>query len=200
MIGEDHRVVNNDFEGLTGTSSRSALSLMDGVPDSPLNGHSRVKRAVIAFNTFVDCRSTILIGLRGSKTTLPPEGCTIANNIILGGSSPLVRVETAPVGLAWTGNILFGASTGVPPEPGLRTIDPKLARGAFGLMRPVAGSPALGTAEGDFPSVADDIDGQPRGTRKDVGCDQSSPEAPPRAFPTVDEVGPGWMRGRSPSG
>jgi poly(beta-D-mannuronate) lyase len=200
VIGEDHRVVNNYFEGLTGTGSSSAMSLRNGIPDSPLKGYFQVKRAVIAFNTFVDCRSTFAIGLRGAGASLPPESCTIADNVVLRGGSPLVRVETAASDVSWRGNIMFGAEPGLATGTGVRVIDPKLSRGADGLWRPSANSPVIGAAVGELPFVADDLDGQPRGPRKDVGCDQWSPPPVPRSFPRPDEVGPSWRRGLASGG
>jgi poly(beta-D-mannuronate) lyase len=195
VIGEDHRVVNNYFEGLTGTGVRSALTLMNGIPDSEPNGYFQVKRAVIAFNTFVDCRSTFVIGYSGNgarRPTLPPVGGTIANNVVLRGDGPMVRFETASPDLAWRGNLVFGVATGLPPEDELRAIDPKLERSADGLLRPVVDSPVVGASVGDFPTVVDDLDGRPRGPRKDVGCHQWSPVPAREALPNRGEVGPSW--------
>ncbi len=42
IIGEDHLVTNNYLEGLTGDDSRSAISFMNGVPNSPLNEYFQV--------------------------------------------------------------------------------------------------------------------------------------------------------------
>jgi poly(beta-D-mannuronate) lyase len=78
VIGEDHIVVNNYFAGLAGEGSRSALTMMNGIPDSPLAGYLQVKRALIEFNTFVDCYSGILIGRVSDDPKggiLPPKDC-----------------------------------------------------------------------------------------------------------------------------
>ena len=52
--------------------------------------------------------------------------------------------------------------------------DPQLAEGPDHLWRPTGTSPALGAAVGDFAFVKEDIDGQPRGGKRDIGCDQRS--------------------------
>lgn len=195
VIGEDHRVVNNYFEALAGEDSRSALTLMNGIPDSPLSGYFQVKHAVIAFNTFVDCRS-LLIGRVSNDPpggVLPPQGGAIANNIFAGSHGPLLRVVTAPAGMRWEGNLLHGAAAGVPELNGIRLADPQLVKAADGLFRPAPSSPALRAAEGDYPWVEEDIDGQLRRGRKDAGCDQASTAPVRRRALTARDAGPHWL-------
>jgi poly(beta-D-mannuronate) lyase len=198
VIGEEHRVVNNYLEGLAGSGAKSALSVMDGIPNSPLDGYFQVKRALIAFNSVIDCRASLVLGLGAGShgASLPPEECVIANNLITSRTGPLMRVVDAPIRLTWQGNLFHGADLGVAPVAGIRVGDPELVRAPDGLWRPGRTSPALGAAEGDFPFVREDIDGQPRGRRKDVGCDQAS-EAPVKRRPlTPRDVGPDWLRDR----
>ncbi|MDB6034415.1 MAG: hypothetical protein JWM16_4753, partial [Verrucomicrobiales bacterium] len=63
IIGEDHKVFNNYFADLSGTGTRSALTFMLALTNSPLNGYFQVKRAVVAFNTFVNCAASLRIGV-----------------------------------------------------------------------------------------------------------------------------------------
>jgi poly(beta-D-mannuronate) lyase len=200
VIGEGHRVINNYFEGLEGDGSRSALSMMNGQVDSPLNGYFQVKNAVIAFNTFVDNQSNFAIGLgEGRENTLPPRDCLIANNVVVGSRAPLIHVSSSPIGLKWAGNIMSGADLGIPVSPGITVSDPKLIRGEGGLWRPSGTSPALGAAMGEFAFVREDIDGQARSGKLDVGCDQHSEQPILRHPLTTDLVGPPWLR-RDPRG
>jgi poly(beta-D-mannuronate) lyase len=195
IIGEDHKVYNNYFEGLEGDGTRSALSMMHGIPNSPLHGYFQVKRAVVAFNTFVDCRATMLLGIRGSNPEggrLPPEDCLIANNLVQSSHGPLVQAASAPIDLRWKSNLMHGANLGIEPADGIRQEDPKLRRAADGLWRPAADSIALGQADDGFPFVTDDIDGQPRGSKPDIGCDQASAAATTRQPLTRAMVGPSW--------
>lgn len=197
IINQDQRVVNNYLADLAGTDTYAALCLMNGIPQSPPEGYDQVQRAVVAFNTLVHCRQSFVIGYQSpsrKEATLAPAGGIIANNVVVSASAPLVRVMTAPSGLLWKGNFLYGAEPGVrdaihssPPDPGLEP-------GSGGLWRPRAGSPVLGAASGDFPEINTDIDGQPRPARKDAGCDQRSDE-PVRVGPlTAADVGPAWRR------
>jgi poly(beta-D-mannuronate) lyase len=197
VIGEDHRVVNNYFAELTGTGARSALSFMQGIPDSPLSGYFQVKRAAVLFNTVVNCRSPLEVGVKGDKTTLPPVDCAVANNVISGSQGPLVRLTAVPAGWTWQGNVAWGAVTGLPAEPGVRELDPQLSRDDTGIWRPLPESPLRGAAAGAFPDVSEDIDGQPRPESKDVGCDQLSPTAPPFRPLTPDAAGPSWAEKRA---
>jgi poly(beta-D-mannuronate) lyase len=195
IIGEDHRVYNNYFGNLTGEDSRAALSMMNGIPNSPLNAYFQVQRAIVAFNTFVDCRETFVLGLASDNPeggTLPPKDCTIANNLIVGREAPLVRYATQPDQLHWEANHFHGAELGIPDTPGLHSADPKLDRAEDGLMRPGKTSPVRGSAAATFVFVEDDIDGHLRGSQPDIGCDQASSAPPQRRPLTASEVGPSW--------
>jgi poly(beta-D-mannuronate) lyase len=202
IIGEDHRVYNNYFANLTGEGSRAAISMMNGIPSSPLSGYFQVQRAMVAFNTFVDCRENFVLGLASDNPkggTLPPKDCTIANNLIVGREAPLVRYASQPDHLRWEANLFHGAALGIPDMPGWRQVDPKLNRADEGLLRPAADSPARGNAAAMFPFVTDDIDGQPRGVKPDIGCDEISTQPPQRRPLTSDEVGPSWPSLLAPS-
>jgi poly(beta-D-mannuronate) lyase len=195
VIGEGHRVVNNYFADLEGDGSRSAITLTSGLENSPLSGYFQVKDAVIAFNTLVGNKSNLAIGeAESKKNTLAPQDCLIANNIVVGDRAPLVDQGAAPIRLRWEGNLMFGAELGIATPPGVALVDPKLAPGTGGLLRPAETSPALGAAAGAFDDVTQDIDGQRRAGRRDAGCDQRSDE--PVAYHPLapGDVGPSWRR------
>ena len=196
IIGEDHRVFNNYFVDLMGTGYRSALTFMLGVPDSALNEYWQVQRAEVAFNTFVNCRVSMLIGMAHStlNTTLPPLDCVIANNIVWSSNAPLIEQRVAPINMAWEGNLMHGASLGITPPAGITLVNPQLALAADGLWRPATNSPALGGAAGSYPSVVNDMDGQPRTGAKDIGSDQASAAPVTRRPLGPADVGPSWMR------
>jgi poly(beta-D-mannuronate) lyase len=189
IIGEDHRVFNNYVTGTDGSSMKSALTIMNGVPNSPLNRYFQVKRAVVAFNTFVDNSHTFDIGAgKDSELSLPPLDCVIANNIVQGTSSPLITLTDVPVNMTWQGNIFYGATLGVTQPQGITIVNPLLS--ADGLWRPVASSPAVDAAVGSFPYVSIDMDGQARTGQFDIGADEVS-AAPVALRPlTRKDVGP----------
>lgn len=83
IIGEDHIVTGNLFDGLTGDDERSAMCFMLGIPDSVPNGYFQVKHAKVTNNTFVNCEHNILIGMSGNKKAkLPPVESEISGNHI----------------------------------------------------------------------------------------------------------------------
>ena len=148
----------------------------------------------MAFNTLVDCKCSLWIGLPGKGATLPPQNCVIANNLVFSEQGPLVRIETEPAGFKWQGNLFYGAELGLPDVNSVKQLDPQLTKSSEGLYRPAGRSPAVGAATGSFAEIKDDIDGQPRGVKKDVGCDQASTTPVMRRPLTPADVGPQWLR------
>ncbi len=89
IIGEDHRVINNYLADLGGNNTRSAISMMNGIPESPANGYFQVKRAMVASNTVVNCAVSVTIGIGDDKrATLAPQSSTFAQNVIVGRQGP----------------------------------------------------------------------------------------------------------------
>lgn len=198
IIGEDHKIFNNYFSGLYGSSLKSALPIMNGVPNSPLNRYFQVKNALVAFNTFVDCRYSIILGAgEDSELSLPPENCTIANNVVL-TNFKIITQEDAPINLTWEGNIMQGSSLGIPQPAGITLTNPKLYFAEDSLWRPDTASPVIGAAVGSYPFVLDDMDGHPRSANRDVGADQLSQEPILRRPLTANDVMPEWMKNPVP--
>ena len=197
IIGEDHTVFNNYFDGLTGEDERSALSMMNGITNSPLFGYFQVKHAQVLFNTFVNCSNNFTIGVvgtdgNGTVGTLPPIDSTNANNIVYGSAAPLVNIVTAPTNILWEGNYFYGVTVGI-TNSGIATNNPMLVLSGDGLWRPATNSPVLGAAAGSYTFVTNDFDGQPRVGAKDVGCDQASALPQTRRPLGVMDVGPDWI-------
>jgi poly(beta-D-mannuronate) lyase len=193
IIGEDHVVINNYISGTDGSSLKSALTLMDGIPDSPLNGYFQVKRALVAFNTLVNNHYSINLG--GGKDVdniLPPLDCIIANNIVQSTYSPLITQTDSTINTTWQSNIFYGASLGMSPVPaGITITDPKLSTVGGDSIRHLSGtSPAINTAQGTYSMVTLDLDGQTRDLQKDIGADEYSADPYSIRPLTVNDVGP----------
>jgi poly(beta-D-mannuronate) lyase len=84
VINEGHRIFNNFFYKLTGDEFRSALSIMNAIPDSPPSGYAAVKNVIIANNTFVDCSNpwTLCAGANIKNCTVRPESTLLINNLV----------------------------------------------------------------------------------------------------------------------
>jgi len=191
VIGEDHVITNNYMEGV----QNGAFWITAGIQDSPLKGYFRAQRCLIAFNTIVDCKGPDIqldAGMGSSNRTLMPLDITFANNLfVLSKGAALMTGKEDPT-YRWIGNIVSGGAS-MPEHPGIKSIEVKLERGQEMILRPAKDSPVVGAAEGDFPQIKTDIDGQPRSGKLDVGCDQISDDKITDRPLGASDVGPTWF-------
>jgi hypothetical protein len=198
MFGNYHVVVNNVVENSTG----QALEIGGGEIRDDTNSttaHEAVDHALVAFNTFVNDRSSPIQMGDGGKS-FQPSDVTVADNIISGTGGSALSLAGGS-NLHYQGNMLYGVSGGAMPTSGYRTANPKLVLDAGGVYRLSSGSPAIGAALGSYPQVTLDMDGQTRGGTFDVGADQFAASGPNREPLTTADVGPaaGGDGGPSPS-
>ncbi|MCC8243070.1 chondroitinase-B domain-containing protein [Saccharothrix luteola] len=192
VYGQDHKIYNNHFEGLTGTGYDAALQLDGGDVDTSgaLNAHWRVYRATVAHNTFVDNVSNIEIG---ANYSLPPVDLVITDNVVTGSQGKLFNERKAPVNATYAGNIAWptgSATAGVTkPADAVRVVDPLLV-GEGSPYRIGAGSPAIDAGTGRHPFITDDMDGQARTGVADVGADEWSTAPVTRGPLDAGDIGP----------
>jgi len=201
FCGDSMVIVNNYMEGLTGREWDAPLAVINGDADygedKPLTKHYRIRHAVIAYNTLVENASGLEIGYDGGGFQsnwwfYPPEGLTIANNLIVSNRDTVVRIFTPPLSTSWAGNIVYATGTGRLPSQqieGVVVADPRLVR-KDGILRPGAGSPVHGAARAIPYHIKRDMEGQARKTPYDVGSDQWSDEKPANHPLTARDVGP----------
>lgn len=193
VIGEDHVITNNYIENV----KQGGIWLTTGVPDGKLNQYYQADRALVAFNTIVDSAGPYLdlsAGLGGAGRTIKPKDVVIANNLfVLGEGAQLLKGE-AGANWKWQSNLASSPRALQLDHAGIRTADAHLERGAGGLLRPAAQSPARGAATGNFPAIKTDIDGHPRSAPLDIGCDQHSAAPAPARPLTPADVGPTWRK------
>lgn len=138
IIGEDHRIFNNYFEGLRGDEHRATICFMNGIPNTRLNGYAQVRRATVAFNTIVDCKVPLEIGTKAGKfQSAAPDACIIVGNVIDTGKWELMRVHAQPVSWTWKANLLQSKDDLKMPV-GFQSSTMELTRADDGLMRPRA--------------------------------------------------------------
>ena len=192
IIGERHKVYNNYFQDLRGTGYRSALAVVNGVPNSPLNRYFQVKDAVVAFNTFVDVEETFVIGAgKSSEQSLAPDGLQVANNLVVTRNGPIIEYEDAPLNITYASNVFFGAESGIGQVDGILIADPALVFDQD-VWRPSSTSVAVGSATAiDF--VTHDIDGQERDGLPDIGADEISLSPVLYRPLTSQDVGPSYL-------
>ncbi|MFF1650072.1 chondroitinase-B domain-containing protein [Streptomyces sp. NPDC058240] len=190
LYGNDHLIVNNYLGGLSSRAlvvgSGTTRDHNSGETQDERRGNDACDRAVIVHNTLIGNSST----LSGETRTYEPRDVVIADNLLVGDSGSLVAMGTT-TNFTWQSNMVWGAaSNGNIPSGGYTRADPKLVTGQDGIARLSAGSPAIGAATLGSPAVADDIDGDSRGSTRDIGADEYS-TAPALRHPlTTADVGP----------
>lgn len=106
VINANQIVRNNWFIGLNGTGNVSALAVMNGVPNSPLNRYHQVNQATIENNTFVaPARLTFGAGAT-SELSLPPRDSRFSNNLIIGAPADVFDIRASIDGITFAGNAL----------------------------------------------------------------------------------------------
>jgi poly(beta-D-mannuronate) lyase len=192
IIGEEHSVTNNYFEGL----DRAAIWLTAGIVDSSLNGYFRADKCVVAFNTIFQARGAALelnAGHGSARRTLRPREITIVNNLIV-GNDEAANLVIGDEGdrFSWLGNVVSGVTREA--TSGARNLTfAKVAftRDEHGIQRPLSGLPAAFAQS--TAAVSTDLDVPSRHTPIEVAAGQFSP-GPARYRPlNAKDVGPSWM-------
>lgn len=146
IIGEGHRVFHNYLTGLTGTGLKAAISLMDAMPNSALNGYMQVKKAEVRNNTIINCAEAIEIGAgKRDDRSLPPTRIAIIGNLVL-ASDPIVYTDQ-PLGIKIRRNLVFNVKLPGDLPEGFDMKDPHLLRDGLNTYQPEdirkIGAPAL---------------------------------------------------------
>ena len=191
IIGERHKVYNNYFQGLRGDGLRAAISIMNGVPDSPLNRYFQVLNAEVANNTIASSKEPFAIGEGSdSERTLPPKDCLIANNIVINttGSKAITYTDT-PENMTYQANYITG-TVGIDAE-GIINEDPGLVL-TEGLWRATSSSAITDAESMELSYLELDFDGQTRDDLPDIGCDELATTPITNIPLTQDDVGFDW--------
>ncbi|MEH0152801.1 polysaccharide lyase 6 family protein [Limibacter armeniacum] len=107
VINEGQTIINNHLQGIKGDRFRSALAVMNGVPNSPANRYMQVKRSNISFNTFIDC-DHIQFGVGADEErSMAPDETTVANNLFLHQSEKHIFSQLSSVeGIDFSNNVI----------------------------------------------------------------------------------------------
>lgn len=193
VIGERQRVVNNYFQDLRGSKTHAPLSVMMGVPNSPLNAYFQVADAVVAFNTFVNCRTTLEVGIvnvERNDMTLPPVRSIFANNLIAQPGKSIVQAHTEGAMFACEGNTVDDAGGSRALPAGFTLGNVSMRRSPDSLWRPATPP----TARGEYGWVSTDMDGQARPEAKHAGADEPLSGPVFRRPMTSCDTGAPWFR------
>lgn len=179
VYGDDHKIFNNYFEGLTGSRWDAPITVTNGDADYPgtdLTKHFRPRRGVYAFNTLVNNTYGIQIGYNSAGSyTKPPSDNIFACNLITGSQNQMLLYNTVPVNQTLISNVIWptgSATAGISYDSlQIKSIDPKLIR-SDGLYRLSAQSALINASKAEYTFIKIDIDGQERIPPWDIGADE----------------------------
>nr|WP_298930196.1 polysaccharide lyase 6 family protein [uncultured Erythrobacter sp.] len=105
VINRGQTIRDNYIEGMRGTAFSSALAIMNGVPNSPVNRYVEVEGATIEGNTIIDSRRIGFNVGADDERSAPPSNSTFANNL-LGGieGESFLEVYDDVSGIAFANN------------------------------------------------------------------------------------------------
>ncbi len=136
VINRDQTVRNNYMEGLRGTGFASALTVMNGVPNSPVNRYVQVDNAVIENNSVVDSTRITFAAGADAERSAAPVNSRFENNLLGGtGSGTFLKVQDDISGIAFAGNMLVDGKL-EKPIAGISESEITLIRAENGLLYP----------------------------------------------------------------
>jgi poly(beta-D-mannuronate) lyase len=112
VINRNQVVRSNYMEGLGGIGFAGALTMMNGVPNSPVNRYVQVSNALIEGNTVVDsARMTLAAGSDAERSAVPVNSKMVRNLIVFETAKNPIEVEDDISGIAMQENVI------VTPKP-----------------------------------------------------------------------------------
>lgn len=182
LINTGHSVTNNYFYNLKGKNFRSPLAIMNGIPKSPLNRYNQVTDVVVAYNTYVNCKSPWQFGVGtniSQKDVLPlseirsarPIRTVVANNVIyneIGDESPIVEHDKAD-GVSFKSNVINNQGVNFKEKEGLTESNFQLSKISEEIFIPkdlTSTEPFLGF---EFDKIDNDLFGNSRKTNNSIG-------------------------------
>lgn len=145
VINGDQTIRNNYMEGLTGTRFGGGLTIMNGVPNSPINRYHPVDNAAITNNSVIDVDNVQFGAGSDDERSAVPTNSTMAQNLFSHSSSDnIFTVYDDMSGIDFDENLVSGFAA---PEfaEGFHRRDIALERAENGLLYP-AGQTDVGVS------------------------------------------------------
>ena len=185
IVNTGHWIVNNYFYNIIGENFRSPLAVMNGIPKSPLNRYNQVTDVVVAYNTYVNCKSPWQFGVGtniAQKDVLPlseirsarPIRTTVANNIIYndkGDEFPVVEHDKAD-GVTFKSNIIDNKGVAFNDfDGGIQSASLELKKISENIIIPTGVSDTINPYIGfDFNTITKDLFGNSRVNSNSIGA------------------------------
>ena len=183
IINTGHWVTNNYFYNIIGKNFRSPLAVMNGIPKSPLNRYNQVTDVVVAYNTYINCKSPWQFGVGtniSQKDVLPPseirsarpERMLVANNIIYnehGDTTPIIEHDEAD-GVTFKSNIINNQGVDFKEYDGLEAASFELKEIGENLFAPALDNEVEPYQGFGFETIAKDLFGNSRAEKNRIGA------------------------------
>jgi poly(beta-D-mannuronate) lyase len=161
VINRNQTVRGNYLEGIAGDGFTSALAVMNGVPNSPINRYVQVQNALIENNTFIDsARVTLGVGADTERTAPPVDTKFTRNLLLFDKPGNRIQIESSLAGIAFSGNKVVSLA----PLPGIEGVTKRpvaTRRASNGLLYPTDSALANVGAPRDLTLVPIDEVGAP---------------------------------------
>lgn len=205
LIGTGHWVTNNYFSNLHGEIFRAPLAVMNGIRRSAINRYIQVTDVVVAYNTWIDCKSPWQFGVGSNvdqKDVLPPSEIRsetpirtiVANNIIYnskGDESPIVRHDSIK-GIDFKSNIINNQGVDFNGVEGLKEMDFTMDALEEHVLIPSTDLSDIEVYHGfEFDQITKDLLGNARTETNFIGAINGSNVEPPN-ITDLTLYGPDW--------
>jgi poly(beta-D-mannuronate) lyase len=189
IINEGHQIYNNYFYKLRGKEFRSALAIMNAIPNSPANGYAPVKNVIVANNTFFECSLpwNFCVGAGERNRTILPESTLLINNLVYcPNESELIKSYGNTVGITLDNNLMVDVK-GYSKSAG--AVSGKVISAKLGSLE----IPYSTVIAKSSPFLKIDILGQTR-TNAVVGAFQNKGDNPKTELASAGNCGPLWYK------
>lgn len=114
VINPDHIVTNNLILHSAGVRFRSALGVLNGVPNSQLNRYYQVVNANIHHNSFINCTAIVFGAGKDNERTAAPKNVSFSDNFISTTSNVLFEDANKDGGVIMKNNVAKTPAATVP--------------------------------------------------------------------------------------
>lgn len=194
IINRDQIVRLNYMEGLAGTGFASAITVMNGVPNSVINRYHQVANARIERNSVIESHRITLAAGADSERSAPPIDSRFERNLIANsdGSEPF-RADGDIAGIAFAGNVQSQVD-GPRIGQGVDRRRLELTRAANGLLYPTDPALAQVGAPRDLAPIAREATGVAWYPKPDP-VDRPPPAGETTRIPAGDSLAAAIARG-----
>jgi poly(beta-D-mannuronate) lyase len=180
VVNTGHWITNNYFYKIKGDAFRSALAVMNGIPKSPLNRYNQVTDAVVAYNSYIDCKTPFQfsVGANIDKSDVLPASeirsarpirTIVANNLIFNHETDenLVKSYDQVDGITFKNNLSNSLTKS--EFKGIATKEFEAKKLADWLYVPIKNDTAVYIGF-DFENIKNDLFGSERAKGNGIGA------------------------------